>query len=186
MTFDEFLAVIDDKRPPAPLNSLDRFESQIGQRLPEDYRDFLLRCNGGYAAGAVVFQGPTPEGHAADACPNHIGGFREEGHFSLVAARENYQTDEVRIPEALLWIMDDPFGNAMCLGLTGQHRGRIYFWDHENEPDPETWDGKVETAGNINLLANSFTAFVGGLQRLEESSREEPSTPNKKPWWKFW
>src|SRR5438552_18221493 len=78
MTLDEFLAVIDDKLPPAPLSSLEQFESLIGQRLPEDYREFLVRCNGGYAAGSVVFQGPTPEGRTADACPNHIGGFREE------------------------------------------------------------------------------------------------------------
>src|SRR5262245_35298266 len=81
MTLDEFLAVIDDKQPPAPLDSLEQFESQIGHRLPEDYRRFLLRCNGGYAAGSVVFQGPTPEGNTADACPNHIGGFREEDYF---------------------------------------------------------------------------------------------------------
>jgi hypothetical protein len=175
MTLDEFLAAIDDKLPPAPLSSLDQFESHIGQRLPEDYREFLVRCNGGYAAGAVAFQGPTPEGRSADACPNHIGGFREESHFSLMAARENYQPDEVRIPKTLLWIMDDPLGNAICVGLTGSHRGRVYFWDHENEPDPETWDGEVETAGNIDLLANSFTAFVAGLHHVEKPAREEPS-----------
>jgi hypothetical protein len=186
MTLDEFLAVIDDKQPPAPLSSLEQFESEIGQQLPEDYREFLIRCNGGYAAGAVVFQGPTPEDQTADACPNHIGGFREEDYLSLVATRENYQTVEVRIPKALLWIMDDPFGNAICVGLTGQHRGRVYFWDHENEPDPEVWDGEVETAGNIDLLANSFAAFVAGLHRVEEASREEPSTQKKRPWWKFW
>jgi hypothetical protein len=186
MTLDEFLAVIDDKLPPAPLNALEQFESQIGRRLPEDYREFLVRCNGGYAAGAVVFQGPTPEGNTADACPNHIGGFREESHFSIEAAHENYQADEVRIPKALLWIMDDPFGNAICIGLTGPHRGRIYFWDHENEPDPEGWDGEVETSGNIDLMANSFTAFVAGLQRVEEASAQELSAPKKRPWWKFW
>ena len=40
-------------------------------------------------------------------------------------------------------------GNAICLGLSGEHRGRVYFWDHENEPDPDEWDGEVETAGNL-------------------------------------
>jgi hypothetical protein len=186
VTIDAFVAVIDDKLPPAPSSTLEQFESKIGQRLPEDYRDFLVRCNGGYAGGAVVFQGPTPEGHAADACPNHIGGFRGEDYFSLVAAYENYQTEEARIPKALLWIMDDPFGNAICVGLTGPHRGRVYFWDHENEPDSQAWDGEVETAGNIDLLANSFTAFVNGLHRVQEPSPEEPGAPKKRPWWKLW
>ena len=59
--------------------------------------------------------------------------------------------------------MDDPFGNAICLGVTGVHRGQVYFWDHENMPDPELWDGSVQTAGNLDLLANSFTDFVAGL-----------------------
>jgi len=60
--------------------------------------------------------------------------------------------------------MDDPFGNAICLGVSGNHRGKVYFWDHESEPDPDEWDGRVETAGNVQLLADSFAAFVGGLR----------------------
>jgi len=64
--------------------------------------------------------------------------------------------------------MDDPFGNAICLGIAEKYRGRVYFWDHENEPDEELWDGEVDTAGNITLIANSFTDFVAGLQELED------------------
>src|SRR5690606_37347968 len=94
---------------------------------------------------------------------NHVGGFRQEAHFSLGYLRSMYQEGEDRIPEELIWIMDDPFGSAICLGVKGEHRGRVYFWDHENEPDPEQWDGRVETAGNIVLLANTFTDFVAGL-----------------------
>ncbi|MFN0121002.1 MAG: hypothetical protein ACKV2V_10905 [Blastocatellia bacterium] len=59
--------------------------------------------------------------------------------------------------------MDDPFGNAVCVGLHDPYRGRIYFWDHEAEPDPDEWNGEVETAGNVRLIASSFTDFVGGL-----------------------
>jgi hypothetical protein len=92
---------------------------------------------------------------------HHIGGFREESDFSLESARECYVG---RIPDDLLWIMDDPFGNAICLGIRGIHRGRIYFWDHEMEPDPNGWDGQVDTEGNVSLIANSFTEFVAGLK----------------------
>src|SRR5580658_1299073 len=124
MTVDEFLAAIDRKMPPAPSDALRQFETLLGERLPEDYREFLIQCNGGYARGYVQFRGPTPEGHSADACVNHIGGFRNESYFSLEASRENYQTDDLRIPRELLWIADDPFGNAICLGISGEHRGR--------------------------------------------------------------
>jgi hypothetical protein len=168
VTLDELLAALDHKSPPAPMDAVERFEATIGQRLPDDYREFLLRCNGGYGCGYVQFGGPTPEGRAADACVNHVGGFREESYFSLVSAYEIYQKYEVRIPKALIWIADDPFGNAICLGVSGPHRGRVFFWDHENEPDPDKWDGRVETAGNIDLLANSFAEFQAGLKKISD------------------
>jgi hypothetical protein len=54
--------------------------------------------------------------------------------------------------------------------IPGEHRGRVYFWDHENEPDLDEWDGAVETAGNVRLLANSFTDFVAGLRGLDDTN----------------
>ena len=125
--------------------------------LPDDYRRFLLRSNGGSLRGHYCF-----ENGAAFVWVNSVGGL--QGAHSLRAARACYQGHSVRIPRALLWIMDDLGGNAVCLGLTGKHRGRVYFWDHDEEPDPDQWDGEVETAGNIRLLADSFTEFVAGLR----------------------
>lgn len=170
MTLDELLAALDHTAPPAPTDALDRFEATIGQRLPEDYREFLVRCNGGYGCGCgyIQYHGPTPAGHAADACLNHVGGFREESYFSLESSYDNYQKYEIRIPKDLIWIADDPFGNAICLGISGVHRDRIFFWDHENEPDPDAWDGHVETAGNIDLLANSFSLFLAGWKKVAQ------------------
>lgn len=63
--------------------------------------------------------------------------------------------------------MDDPFGNAICLGVRGTPRGRVYFWDHERGPAPNRWDRQVETAKNVRLLANSFSEFVTGLKATE-------------------
>ena len=159
MTIDEFLSVIDKKLAPAPPERLSAFERTIGHTLPDDYRQFLVACNGGYVGGALWFNGPTPNGTSADAGVHHIGGFRKEWHFSLPEHRECYVG---RIPAALVWVMNDPFGNAICVGLSGPHRGQVFFWDHENEPD-EDWDGSVESAGNLQLLANSFTEFIAGL-----------------------
>jgi hypothetical protein len=171
MTVNDFLDEIEDKSPPTTRDeraafdsALAKFEAAIGHPLPAEYRDFLARCNGGYVGGALWFRGPTPGGHDADAGVHHVGGFREERCFSLTARRACYVG---RIPARLLWVMDDPFGNAICIGLAGKHRGLVYFWDHENEPDDD-WDKEVESAGNLRLLANSFTEFVGGLQPLDD------------------
>lgn len=164
MTIDELIAVVSDKLPPAPEDEVQAFEADLGATFPDDYRKFLIKCNGGHLGGKYWFRGPTPTGESADAGVHHIGGFREEDLYSLRLSRDNLQRVEQHIPRSLIWIMDDPFGNAICLGITGAHRGRIYFWDHENEPDPDEWDGEVETADNVQLLANSFTEFVAGLQ----------------------
>jgi hypothetical protein len=159
MTPEEFLSAIHKKSPPAPHLELLAFEQELGVRLPEDYRQFLVSCNGGYVGGGLWFSGPTPTGESADAGIHHVGGFRQESYFSLAWHRECY---EDRIPHDFLWIMDDPAGNAICLAFQGEHRGQIFFWDHENEPD-EDWDGAVESAGNVQLLARSFVEFVKGV-----------------------
>jgi len=68
-----------------------------------------------------------------------------------------------------MWIMDDPFGNAICLAVRGDGKGKVYFWDHENEPS-DGWDGSVEGAGNVQLLANSFSEFVRRLQLTSDDA----------------
>jgi hypothetical protein len=166
VTIDEFIAKVKDKSPPAPADALARFERDIGQELPEDYRYFLINCNGGYVGGRYWYRGENPDGREVEAGVHHIGGFRDESSFSLLWSRDCYCG---RIPEPLIWINDDPFGNAICLGVADAHRGRVYFWDHENEPDKD-WNGSVESAGNIMLVANSFTDYVAGLRELDDAT----------------
>jgi hypothetical protein len=71
------------------------------------------------------------------------------------------------MPRELLWIMDDPFGNAIGVCVTGPKRGAVYSWDHDREPRPEEWNGSIETAENVSLLANSFTDFIAGVRPAE-------------------
>jgi hypothetical protein len=169
MTIEEFVAAVNKRQPPAPEQRIRGFEARIGASLPDDYRQFLAACNGGSVGGAFWYKGPTPDGRHAEAGVHHIGGLRDESHFSLEWKRAIYQEKtEVRIPLDLLWIMGDPFGNAICLGIRAEHRGRVYFWDHEAEPDSAKWDGSVAAAPNITLLANGFTEFVAGLRPLDE------------------
>lgn len=170
MTIDEFLQQIEHRQPPAPAVPLAELEAELGCALPADYRDFLVRCNGGFVGGELWFFGPTPEGHSVQAGVHHVGGFREESHFSIPETRAVYGG---RIPAPLLWIMDDPFGNAICIAVGGERHGAVFFWDHEDEPDPDTWDGRMESAGNIGLLANSFTEFVAGLSSHVDRGTEQ-------------
>jgi hypothetical protein len=169
MTIEEFIAIIDLKLPPASQDQLEAFETEIGIRLPEDYRQFLVNTNGGYVPGWCEFEGATHKGESWSAVVHHVGGFREELHFSLRFARSCCLSSESQFPRALLWIMDDPGGNGICIGLTGKYRGRVYLWIHDEQPDPEEWDGEVETARNVIPLANSFTDFVAGIGPMDHN-----------------
>ncbi len=152
MTVEEFIREVEDKLPPAPASELAAFEASIGARLPDDYRTFLINCNGGYVGGRYWFEGPTRDGRSGGPGVHHVGGLRADENFSLVWALDCYRG---RIPASFIPIIDDPFGNEICLGIAGAHRGRVYFWDHE-------------TAGSPDLLADSFTAFVAGLRELKD------------------
>jgi hypothetical protein len=185
MTIDDLITVIDatvdqalppaalrllgpSKVPPPSQDEIAAFEAEIGTRLPEDYRQFLMRTNGGYIDW-YEFEGPTPEHGSWTTVVSRVGGLRKETDLSLRFARSCYQGGELRIPRALLWIMGDPGGNGICIGLTEKHRGRVYFWIHDEQPDLQDWDGEVETAGNVIRLANSFTEFVAGIRPKDPS-----------------
>lgn len=164
MTLDEFRTYL--AKPGAPLSEVDitAFEKDIGTSLPDDYREFLQAVNGGWLGGALLISGTTAEGEPFDSDLHHIGGLRSEPHMDLRNQRAAYQDWLARIPRELIWIMDDSTGNAICLGIAGDARGKIYFWDHELEPDLDETDGTIEGMGNISLLAQSFASFFSGLQ----------------------
>lgn len=48
-------------------------------------------------------------------------------------------------------IADDPGGNQICLGLTQEHFGDVYFWIHDEDP---------EDMGNMYFLAKGFGKFL--------------------------
>lgn len=160
MTIDELLSRIEMKSPPAPEDDVAGLEKRVGHSLPADYRQFLIDCNGGYLGGSLWFQGNNPDGEEVGAGIHHIAGFREESHFSITDALDTY---EGRIPDDLLYIHDDPGGNAICIGLTGERKGKIYFWDHEEDDWDDDLDLGDEDSDGPMLIANSFAEYVAGL-----------------------
>lgn len=128
-------------------------EAKLGTRLPDDYREFLLEHNGGRPKPAeFVFARRT--GPYTDSLVDWFLALYDGEHSNLETVCGWLVN---RVPDNLLPIAIDPFGNFVLLGLAGEHRGKVYFWDHENEPirQPD-WS-------NIDLIADSFDAFLRGL-----------------------
>lgn len=102
-------------------------EGKLGVRLPDDYRDSLVDWF------LALYDG-------------------EHSNLETVCG---WLVN--RLPDNLLPIALDPFGNVVLLGLVGEHRGKIYFWDHENEP------ARQPNWSNIDLVADGFDTFLREL-----------------------
>jgi hypothetical protein len=150
-------------RQPGPSISdqdLAALERELGVRLPDDYREFMLVHNGGRPEPADF---PIPGEPVPDSWSTL--------QFFLSLNGQEYYTDlgwhldmfRDRVPAELLPIAYDPGGNLVCLGIRGEHRGTVFFWDHELEAEED----KEPDYRNLSFVAESFTAF---LQSLSEHS----------------
>ena len=82
MDIAEFIAGVDCARTEQPtLAMLEEFEESIGCRLPDEYRQFLLACAGGYFGGSAEFN--WPQGHWAGAVNEVLG--LQTGDCSLIS-----------------------------------------------------------------------------------------------------
>lgn len=130
------------------------FEAQIGARLPEDYRQFLLRYNGGKPLPSG-FRLALRTGPYTDSMVHALYSLYD-GEFDNLEDRVRWQ----RLPPGVIKIGCDPGGNGICLVLTGERRGQIWFRDHEREAHPPDWS-------NMDFVAPSFDAFMRGLTPVD-------------------
>jgi cell wall assembly regulator SMI1 len=131
---------------PAPESAVERLEQHIGRRLPDDYRNFLLRQDGGWM-------------HMNDGAVKEVYGVRDDApkNGSLWRALDTFHG---RVPSWLLPIARDEYGNLYTLSLREPDFGSIWFWDHEEEAD----EGDPPSEENIELKAGSWNEFFAGLQ----------------------
>jgi SMI1 / KNR4 family (SUKH-1) len=139
--------------------TLVRLEFRLKRKIPKSYRDFLKLHNGGQ---------PTPNAfNFADSNENEPGGFarefcgiygRKESWADLACKSETYRD---RIPKDLMPIADTEGGNVLCMGTKSHNYGKIYYWNHEFEADPD--QGEIVDYSNITLVADDFESFLNGL-----------------------
>jgi cell wall assembly regulator SMI1 len=135
---------------PATNDRVVALETRLGAQLPEDYRAFLLRFNGGKPLPAEFRLASGRSGSDL-----HTLSALHEGELCNLETKIYLLGP--RIPPGVLPIGTDSFGNAICLVLAGERRGQIWFWDHERDLDPPDWS-------NMDLIADSFDAFMRGLR----------------------
>lgn len=160
------LKPIRDPLAPMPEAEIADLERSLAARLPEGYRSFLATY------GSTAFEQYTD---FETLKPMRPWLSQETGwHFdlfygaaaSLYTIKDRIKCYQDRMPETLLPIGGDGGGNQICLGIAGPERGRIYFWDHEDEWDEEDYTSRGKPIPpdlkfqNVHLIANSFEEFL--------------------------
>src|SRR3954447_181711 len=145
----------EDTGPPAGEEELAELEDRAGRPLPVAYRDFL-----------EAHDGATPE---PNRLPDAAGG-------AEVAVRTFFSAEEVlrrldalgpdRIPEEVLPIADDDYGNGLFVHLDD---GSVWWYDHEAE-DP----AKEGLRAAFTREAEDLDELLDRLEPEAEDLDDEP------------
>jgi hypothetical protein len=73
-----------------------------------------------------------------------------------------------RVPEWLLPVARDEYGNLFTVSLRDEDRSSVWFWDHEEESDDEDDE---PTEDNLTCVADDWPIFLQSLGPL----------PNQRP-----
>jgi len=157
----------DDSSEPVDERFVKDYETLIGTKLPDSYRQFLLATNGGILSSNNKIIEVTGNPEFAPESITGTMGFMVDNFYGLTGlsypSLSLFQVFDItrdRIPLGTVPIAKDPFGNLFLLGVSGAFRDSIFFWDHEIEGF-ESPDGLFS---NVGKLFNSFEAFIDALE----------------------
>lgn len=146
---------IHDSKGVVSEQDLINLENQLGIKLPNGYREFLKKHNGGYPQPDGFDFADGDDGSSVDKFLD-ISGSKSE---SII---EYFNTYKNRIPKNYFPVAKDPGGNLILIGINNSGSD-IYYWDHENESE----DGDVPGMDNMHLIASNFDEFIDNLYEIE-------------------
>lgn len=145
---------VETSNPPANDAEFEACERRIGRTIPEPYRSFLRRHNGG-TPSRRGFSWTNEYGRAVLARVRSFFGV-DDGEDGLMDCFETYRD---RVPRDLFPIASEVGSNLLLMGTEGARTGRIFYWDH----NWEAGNGEPPTYRNVHLIADSLDAFLASL-----------------------
>lgn len=147
---------IDDPGNPITEKQLGDLERELGARLPTQYRQFLLKFNGGSPSHDVVgVEGLS--GGSTDV--QEFFGINTIIESSDLRWNKRWLSD--RIPPHMLPIACDSGGSIFCLSLSGEDSGKVIYVDLQFVGEPEQ---KV----TYYAVADNFDGFLGKMREWAE------------------
>jgi hypothetical protein len=142
-------------------------ESDVGAKLPSDYREFLTTYGQSAFGELVGFQpiGVLPRSlSGSGAWPfSHFYGSKK----GIQRLDETIEDLKDRIPTSLIPIGDDGAGSQICIGLRDDDKEKVFFWDHDMtwKRSPRAERMPDQTYENTYLIAVSFEDFIRRLRK---------------------
>jgi hypothetical protein len=143
---------------PASDEQLIQLEKELGFDLPPQYREFLLSNSGGGVDDENAWIVIEKNGKSFRMKFEYFYSVMDPSYPSY-ELKQQYLDFQNRIPKEMVAIGHDGFGNQILLGVSESQRGKVFFWDHEDEG----FDESPDDYHNTILIANSFDEFVERL-----------------------
>lgn len=141
-------------RPGTKITEVDvkRLEKKLNVHLPIEYKDFLIRNNGGRVHPRYFLIGGPIDDNIGQ-----VQLFYSIDH-QIESCRPdwNYEVFLGRIPKNYFPIAAEDCGDIICLSLDPKNYGSIHYWDHNGE-------GVSRNFENVYEAAPTFTEFLNGL-----------------------
>ncbi|PFG12305.1 SMI1/KNR4 family protein [Bacillus sp. es.036] len=135
------------ENPKITLDDIKKFENENNLKLPKEYIEFLLEHNGGFPQESG-FKISEVEGESL------VNKFYGIGNMKSNLGKV-LEVLEGEIPAGFISIANDPAGNEILIGISGDYLEKVYFWMHDVEPEEEM--------DNMFILADSFSEFLDNL-----------------------
>jgi hypothetical protein len=129
------------------LSDIKDFQNKFKLNLPNEYIDFLLKYNGGIPNSVYFLEDDS------DVVINFFLSLGRE-EFNIEEYYIDMVIEQKNIPNDILPIAEDAFGNIICISCRETDYGKIYFWDHEDG------ESLIEISKNISFLLNNLNEEV--------------------------
>lgn len=141
------------------------FETELGAMLPDDYRDFLLKVNGGRTARSHRVFTIRLRKRTDETVLNSLSSLDDRTRADLATL---WRREREWLPQEAIPVGYDDFGDTLVLVVTGPRRGQVWFLDEVN-PRPEDANPRVEWFGrrDVSKVADSFREFMASLRPLD-------------------
>ncbi len=123
--------------------TVEELEEKIAAQFPADYKNFLKQI-----------EKDQPALHGGPWLVHNFHHLASENSYDDLY--RNYLIALGEIPKQLFPVAHDPGGNLYCIAVKGEHRGKIFLIDHEQELDGNS----PFPSDEICLVADDINEFL--------------------------